>query len=48
MKCSLVPRLKLGEESLVTSAGEAFNFQHVIVHVINIGHSHFNNNCHVI
>ena len=35
-------------ESLVTSARKAVDFWHIIIHVINVGHSHFSNNCHVI
>ena len=37
-----------GGESLVTFTRKAVNFQHVIIHVINAGRSHFNNDCHVI
>ena len=49
---SLVPRLspqkRGGGESLVTSAGKVVDFRRVIIHVINVGRSHFSNNCHVI
>ena len=49
---SLVPRLsphkRGGGESLVTSAGEAVDFWHVIIYVMNVGCSHFSTNCHVI
>ena len=37
-----------GGESLVTSAGKAVDFRCIIIHVINVGRSHFSNNCHVI
>ena len=37
-----------GGESLVTFARKAVNFRCVIIHVINVGRSHFSNNCHVI
>ena len=36
-----------GGESRVTSAGNAVDLRRVIIHVINIGFSHFNSNCHV-
>ena len=34
--------------SLLTFAGKAVVFRHVIIHVISVGRSHFSNNCHVI
>ena len=39
---------KGGGESLVTSAGKVVDFRRVIIHVVNVGRSHFSNNCHVI
>ena len=48
---SLILRLssKAGrEESLVTSVRKAVNFQRIIINVVNVGHSHFSNDCHVI
>ena len=30
-----------GEESLVTLGGETFDFRHIVIHVIDEGHSHF-------
>ena len=36
------------EESLVTFVRKAVDFRRIIVYVINVGHSHFSNDCHVI
>ena len=39
---------KQGEKNLVTSVRKTVNFQCIIICVINVGHSHFSNDCHVI
>ena len=40
--------ISINRGELVTFVRKAVNFRHVIIHVINIGHSHSSNNCHVI
>ena len=37
-----------GGGSLVIFARRAVDFRRVIIHVLNVGHSHFSNNCHAI
>ena len=47
-KDSLIPRVspqKRGEEIFT---GKAVDFRRVIIHMLNVGRSHFSNNCHAI